>query len=67
MTRLVDQASGTTVLLPLDVVMPLGPLAGAEDLRPLVEMAGDVGIDGVILRWGEAPRPSEVAWRPAWP
>lgn len=56
MTRLVDQASGTTVLLPLDVVMPLGPLAGAEDLRPLVEMAGDVGIDGVILRWGEARR-----------
>ena len=56
MSRLVDQASGTTVLLPLDVVMPLGPVMGAEDLRPLLEMASEVRIDGVILRWGEARR-----------
>lgn len=44
------------VVLPLDLCVPLGPIPGAEDQSPLVDMAGALGVDGVLLRWGEALR-----------
>lgn len=53
--RIIDQ-SGRTVILPLDIVMPVGPFPGAEDTRALIDMAGEVGVSAVILRWGEAKR-----------
>lgn len=51
--RLIDR-SGRTVILPLDIVVPVGPFQGASDTGALIEMAGDVGVSAVILRWGEA-------------
>ncbi len=55
MQRVVDP-SGHAVILPLDIVMPVGPFAGAQDTGALVDMAGAAGVDAVILRWGEAKR-----------
>ena len=55
MQRVIDP-SGHTVILPLDIVMPVGPFEGAQDTGALVDMAGAVGVDAVILRWGEAKR-----------
>lgn len=54
--RLQRRPTGRIVILPLDLVVPLGPVDGAEDQRHLVEMAGEVGVDAVLLRWGEARR-----------
>ncbi len=48
--------SGRTVVLPLDIVVPVGRFDGAQDTGALVDMAGAVGVDAVILRWGEAKR-----------
>lgn len=56
MARIRRQSSGRMAILPLDLTMPLGPIPGGEDLRPLIQMAGALGVDGVILRWGEARR-----------
>ena len=55
MQRVIDP-SGHAVILPLDIVMPVGPFPGAQDTGTLVDMAGAVGVDAVILRWGEAKR-----------
>ena len=49
-------SSGHTVILPLDIVVPVGPFDGAQDTGALVDMASAVGVDAVILRWGEAKR-----------
>jgi DhnA family fructose-bisphosphate aldolase class Ia len=48
--------SGHTVILPLDIVVPVGPFDGAQDTGALIDMASAVGVDAVILRWGEAKR-----------
>jgi 2-amino-4,5-dihydroxy-6-oxo-7-(phosphooxy)heptanoate synthase len=56
MARIRHHSSGRVALLPLDLAVPLGPLVGAEDQLPLVEMAGALGVDAVLLRWGEARR-----------
>jgi DhnA family fructose-bisphosphate aldolase class Ia len=56
MARIRRPATGRMVILPLDLVMPLGPIAGAADQRVLIEMAGALGVDAVLLRWGEARR-----------
>jgi 2-amino-4,5-dihydroxy-6-oxo-7-(phosphonooxy)heptanoate synthase len=48
--------SGRTVILPLDIVVPVGPFRGAGDTGALIDMAGEVGVSAVILRWGEAKR-----------
>jgi DhnA family fructose-bisphosphate aldolase class Ia len=53
--RIVDD-SGRTVILPLDIVVPVGPFPGAGDTGALIDMAGEVGVSAVILRWGEAKR-----------
>ena len=53
--RLIDE-SGRTVILPLDIVVPVGPFQGAGDTGALIDMAGEVGVSAVILRWGEAKR-----------
>ena len=53
--RVIDP-SGRTVILPLDIIVPVGPFEGAQDTGALVDMAGAVGVDAVILRWGEAKR-----------
>lgn len=53
--RLID-GSGRIVLLPLDIVVPVGPFPGASDTGALIEMAREVGVSAVILRWGEAKR-----------
>jgi 2-amino-4,5-dihydroxy-6-oxo-7-(phosphonooxy)heptanoate synthase len=55
MRRVMDP-SGHTVILPLDIVVPVGPFDGAQDTGALVDMASAVGVDAVILRWGEAKR-----------
>jgi DhnA family fructose-bisphosphate aldolase class Ia len=55
MQRVMD-SSGHTVILPLDIVVPVGPFDGAQDTGALVDMASAVGVDAVILRWGEAKR-----------
>jgi DhnA family fructose-bisphosphate aldolase class Ia len=55
MRRVIDP-SGHAVILPLDIVVPVGPFAGAQDTGALIDMAGTVGVDAVILRWGEAKR-----------
>lgn len=53
--RLVDSA-GRIVILPLDIVVPVGPFQGANDTGALIDMACEVGVDALILRWGEAKR-----------
>jgi fructose-bisphosphate aldolase / 2-amino-3,7-dideoxy-D-threo-hept-6-ulosonate synthase len=55
MRRVVDSA-GRTVILPLDIVVPVGRFGGAEDTAALVDMACANGVDAVLLRWGEAKR-----------
>jgi DhnA family fructose-bisphosphate aldolase class Ia len=55
MQRVMDP-SGHTVILPLDIVVPVGRFDGAQDTGALIDMAGAVGVDAVILRWGEAKR-----------
>lgn len=51
--RIVD-ASGRAVILPLDVIVPVGPSHGAHDTGMLIDMAAEAGVSAVILRWGEA-------------
>ncbi len=63
MQRLLDP-SGHTVILPLDIVVPVGPFDGAQDTGALIDMAGKVGVDAVILRWGEAKRFADRLSRP---
>jgi 2-amino-4,5-dihydroxy-6-oxo-7-(phosphonooxy)heptanoate synthase len=53
--RLIDR-TGRSVILPLDIVVPVGPADGNGNTAPLVEMAGETGVSAVILRWGEAKR-----------
>jgi DhnA family fructose-bisphosphate aldolase class Ia len=53
--RLLDR-SGRTVILPLDIVMPVGPFPGAEDTGALIDMGCASGVNAVLLRWGEAKR-----------
>ncbi|HTP21108.1 MAG TPA: hypothetical protein VMJ65_16005 [Solirubrobacteraceae bacterium] len=53
--RLID-SSGRTVILPLDIVVPVGPFPGAHNTGALIDMAREAGVDAVILRWGEAKR-----------
>jgi DhnA family fructose-bisphosphate aldolase class Ia len=55
MRRLVDDA-GHTVILPLDIVMPVGLFHGAEDTGKLLDVGCAAGVDAVLLRWGEAKR-----------
>jgi 2-amino-4,5-dihydroxy-6-oxo-7-(phosphooxy)heptanoate synthase len=55
LARIADP-SGRMVILPLDIVVPVGPFQGARDTGALVDMAGEVGVNAVILRWGEAKR-----------
>jgi DhnA family fructose-bisphosphate aldolase class Ia len=55
MGRLLDRA-GRTVILPLDIVLPVGRFEGAEDTGALVEMGCAGGVNAVLLRWGEAKR-----------
>jgi DhnA family fructose-bisphosphate aldolase class Ia len=56
--RLMDD-TGRTVILPLDIVMPVGLFQGAEDTGKLIDMGCAAGVDAVILRWGEAKRYAE--------
>jgi fructose-bisphosphate aldolase / 2-amino-3,7-dideoxy-D-threo-hept-6-ulosonate synthase len=56
LARIQNQTTGRMAILPLDLVMPLGPVPGAADQLPLIRMAGVVGVDAVLLRWGEARR-----------
>lgn len=58
MRRLIDE-TGHTVILPLDIVMPVGLFQGAEDTGKLIDMGCGAGVDAVILRWGEAKRYAE--------
>ena len=53
--RLID-SSGRIVILPLDIVVPVGPFRGANDTGALIDMAGEAAVSAVILRWGEAKR-----------
>ena len=59
MRRLLDE-TGHTVILPLDIVMPVGLFQGAEDTAKLIDMGCAAGVDAVILRWGEAKRYAEL-------
>jgi DhnA family fructose-bisphosphate aldolase class Ia len=54
--RIQRRSSGRIAILPLDLVVPLGPVRGAEDQLPLLAMAEATGVDAVLLRWGEARR-----------
>jgi 2-amino-4,5-dihydroxy-6-oxo-7-(phosphooxy)heptanoate synthase len=54
--RIQRRSSGRIAILPLDLVVQLGPIDGAENQLPLVAMAEDTGVDAVLLRWGEARR-----------
>jgi DhnA family fructose-bisphosphate aldolase class Ia len=58
MRRLVDEA-GRTVILPLDLIVPVGLMPGTEDTAKLIDMGCDAGVNAVILRWGEAKRHAE--------
>jgi DhnA family fructose-bisphosphate aldolase class Ia len=53
--RLVDSA-GRIVILPLDIIVPVGPFRGAHDTGALIDMAAEAEVSAVILRWGEAKR-----------
>jgi DhnA family fructose-bisphosphate aldolase class Ia len=55
MGRLVNHA-GRTVILPLDIVVPVGRFDGGENTGALVDMGCASGVDAVLLRWGEAKR-----------
>jgi DhnA family fructose-bisphosphate aldolase class Ia len=48
--------SGRTVILPLDIIVPVGPFEGAGDTSALLDMASTAGVNALILRWGEAKR-----------
>ena len=53
--RLVD-GGGRTVIFPLDIVVPVGRFEGAQDTGALLDMSSAVGVNAVLLRWGEAKR-----------
>jgi DhnA family fructose-bisphosphate aldolase class Ia len=53
--RLLD-GRGRTVILPLDIVVPVGQFAGAENTGTLLDMGCTSGVNAVLLRWGEAKR-----------
>ncbi len=55
MGRLADRAE-RTVILPLDIVVPVGRFEGAEDTGALLDMGCASGVNAVLLRWGEAKR-----------
>ena len=55
MKRLFDE-TGRTVILPLDIVVPVGRFEGAQDAGALLDMASAMGVKAVLLRWGEAKR-----------
>jgi DhnA family fructose-bisphosphate aldolase class Ia len=55
MGRLFD-AAGHTVILPLDIVVPVGRFEGAENTGTLLDIGCAAGVDAVLLRWGEAKR-----------
>lgn len=55
MGRLVDRA-GRSVILPLDIIVPVGRFEGAQDTGALVDMGCAAGVNAVLLRWGEAKR-----------
>ena len=53
--RLFDRA-GRTVILPLDIVVPVGRFDGATNTGSLLDMGCACGVNAVLLRWGEAKR-----------
>jgi len=53
--RLFDPA-GRIVILPLDIVVPVGRFEGAADTGALIDMGCASGVNAVLLRWGEAKR-----------
>jgi fructose-bisphosphate aldolase, class I len=56
LARIVRRTTGRAVILPLDLIVPLGPVPGAENTAALIKMGEAAGIDAVLLRWGEAKR-----------
>jgi fructose-bisphosphate aldolase, class I len=54
--RIIDPADGRSMILPLDGVLVVGCLPGAEDLAPLVDTDAPSGPDAVMVRYGEARR-----------
>jgi DhnA family fructose-bisphosphate aldolase class Ia len=58
--RIVDPADGRSVILPLDGVLVVGCMPGAEDLVSLVDFGGQGVPDAVLVRYGEARRLAPV-------
>jgi DhnA family fructose-bisphosphate aldolase class Ia len=56
MTRIVEPSDGRCMILPLDGVLVVGCLPGAEDLAGLLTFDGGGTPDAVMLRYGEARR-----------
>jgi fructose-bisphosphate aldolase / 2-amino-3,7-dideoxy-D-threo-hept-6-ulosonate synthase len=54
--RRIAGRGGRIVILPLDIVVPVGRFEGAEDTGALVDMGCASGVDAMLLRWGEAKR-----------
>ena len=52
MARLFGGAAGRAMCLALDHGMQLGPIAGVEDPRTVIDQAVSVGVDGIILTPG---------------
>jgi DhnA family fructose-bisphosphate aldolase class Ia len=58
--RIVDPADGRSVILPLDGVLVVGCMPGAENLAPQVDFGGQGVPDAVLARYGEARRLAPV-------
>lgn len=63
--RIIDPEDGRSIILPLDGVLVVGCMPGAENLQSLVDFGGHGVPDAVMLRYGEARRlaplvPAEV-------
>ena len=54
--RIVDPADRRSTILPLDAVLVVGCVPGAEDLASLLRFPQDGAPDAVMLRYGEARR-----------
>ncbi len=58
--RIVDPVDRRSVILPLDGVLVVGCMPGAESLAPLVDFGGEGVPDAVLVRYGEARRLAPV-------
>ncbi|MEW5747861.1 MAG: 2-amino-3,7-dideoxy-D-threo-hept-6-ulosonate synthase [Candidatus Thermoplasmatota archaeon] len=55
MRRILDQATGRTVIVPMDHGISLGPVKGIEDIRSTVDKLAEGGASAIVIHKGLVP------------